>query len=274
MEWKWRNTTPNWNRYEAEYRPCRPRQTGDATSRNYNGAVDTGTRNTRTIQEINTAALAEVARRNAEAEKARKAAAAKPKRKRISYSERIKRREKYLDKSVIKIAKELAAIKPPANKEVVDLEISWFDNRFGTFDGILFYADKRAHVLLSHQSLWGRSDTWWKDLSIQRHPDPLPGVLPPSDDPFRGLPYAQLPDFLATLEGMHVSINGTYVGVLDKRLVPGWPMDKQKYHMYKLVAKVMPQSVDPLKASIHSQIEYRGPEHTVRLRERARAYRV
>ena len=190
----------------------------------------------------------------------------KPKRKRISYAERLRRREIWLNAEVIKIAKELAAIKRPEGIEIIDLDISWFDNRFGTYDGLLFDGENTAHVLLSYQTLWSRPKTNWRDLSIQRHPDPLP----------TGENYAirgYLPDFLARLKGRHVAIKGIYIGKFDTRLVPGWPMvGSTKYGMKKVVATIMPANVRDLRNMISNEIKYIAPERLSRLRELARAY--
>ena len=223
--------------------------------------------NTRTVQQIKDDALKAVAVKNAKAEAARKAEAEKPKkRKRISYAERLRRREIWLNAEVIKIAKELAAIKRPEGIEIIDLDISWFDNRFGTYDGLLFDGENTAHVLLSYQTLWSRPKTNWRDLSIQRHPDPLP----------TGENYAirgYLPDFLARLKGKHVAVKGIYIGTFDTRLVPGWPMaGNTKYGMKKVVATVMPANVSDLRNMISREVKYIAPERLERLRAFARAY--
>ena len=145
-------------------------------------------------------------------------------------------------------------------KEIVDLDISWFDDRFGTYGGVLFDGGNSAHVLLSYQTLWSRPDTNWRDLSIQRHPDPLP----------TGENYAirgYLPDFLARLKGRHVAIKGTYIGKFDTRLVPGWPMaGNTKYGMKKVVATVMPANVRGLRDMISKEIKHIAPERLARLR--------
>ena len=263
-----RGTYETFNRYEAAYEPDNlDRLAANVTlitSLDITEVYFTKTPlpNTRTVDEIARDARKMVAEKNAKAEAKRKAA--KPKRRRISYAERLRKREKWLDSQEIKIAKELAAIREPEGEEIVDLDISWFDNRYGTYDGILISGENSAHVLLSYQTLWSRPDTNWRDLSIQRHPEPIPSG---ENWELRGY----LPDFLSALKGKHVSVNGIYVGKFDTRLVPGWPQNgNTKYGMKKLAC--MMTNERKIRSMINEAVRGTDPAQLERLRKYANTY--
>ena len=184
----------------------------------------------------------------------------KPKKKRTSFVDKIRRREEWLSKQNIPRPAD-----PPENdSDIVDLDISWFDNRFGTYDGVLFHEMGMARVLVAYQQLWGRPKVNWRSLNIQRHPEPIP-----VGENWKTRGY--MPGFLARLVGKYVAIKGVYVGQFGTNLVPGWPMKgNTKYGMKKLTCVMANE--EKIRGMINEEVRHMEHERLGRLRQLANDY--